>query len=103
MIKDLQQSIKKIVQKFQPEKIILFGSHAWGKPNSDSDVDLFIIKETKNTRKTAREIDRLIFPRFFPLDLIVYTPKQMETRKNTNDFFINDILSKGKILYAKNH
>ncbi|MBI4994147.1 nucleotidyltransferase domain-containing protein [Candidatus Peregrinibacteria bacterium] len=101
-----EQKIKeltlKIADSFQPEKIILFGSFAWGKPNENSDVDLFIIKETdRSTRDVAREIDGSIFPRPFPLDIVVYKPKQVEQRRENNDFFIKDILTKGKILYAK--
>jgi len=91
----------KIVKEHKPEKIILFGSWAWGKPGPDSDVDLFVVKETENTRETAKEIDGSIFPRPFPIDLIVYTPAQLEKRKNMNDFFIKEIVTKGKILYAK--
>lgn len=90
-----------IVKKYKPEKIILFGSYAWGKPGIDSDVDLFIVKKTKNTRELARKIDGSIFPRPFPIDLIVYKPNQVKKRKEMGDFFINDILNKGKVLYAK--
>ncbi len=97
----IQEVTQKIVKEFQPEKIILFGSWAWGKPGPDSDVDLFIIKNTENTRVLAREIDGALFPRLFPLDLIVYEPKQVEKRKKMGDFFINDILTKGKVLYAR--
>ena len=90
-----------IARKHKPEKIILFGSWAWGKSGPDSDVDLFIIKETKNTRKLAREIDGSIFPRPFPLDILVYTLEQVEKRKKMRDFFIKEILEKGKVLYEK--
>ena len=62
---------------------------------------MLIIKETKNTREMAREIDGSIFPRYFPLDLIVYTPSQVEKRRKMGDFFIKNILTKGKVLYAK--
>ena len=100
-----QEKIKeitdKIVKEYKPEKIILFGSWAWGKPGPDSDVDLLIIKKTENTRETAKEIDGSIFPRPFPIDLIVYTPAQLKKRKNMNDFFIKDIITKGKVLYAR--
>ena len=95
----IQALAQKIAEKFQPEKIILFGSYAWGKPNSDSDVDLFIVKDTKNTRDTARKISRLIFPRPFPLDIIVYQPDKANERLARGDFFIQDIFSKGKLLY----
>jgi predicted nucleotidyltransferase len=97
----LKEVITKIVSAFHPERIILFGSHAWGTPGPDSDVDLFIIKETDDVRRTAREIDGLLFPRLFPIDLIVSTQKQVEKRKEAGDFFINDILSKGKVVYAR--
>lgn len=92
----------KIADNFQPEKIILFGSFAWGQPNEDSDVDLFIIKKTDlSTREIAREIDGSIFPRPFPMDIVVYKPEQVLEREANNDYFIKDILTKGKILYAK--
>lgn len=97
----IKKIVNKIARKYNPEKIILFGSYAWGKPDADSDVDLFIIKKTKNTRKLAREIDGSIFPRPFPIDILVYSSQQVENRKNMGDFFIKDILSKGRVLYAK--
>jgi len=105
MIDDqIYQKIEEVAQKigaeFKPEKIILFGSYAWGKPRPDSDVDLFIIKETNNTRETARQISRSVFPRPFPIDFIVYTPSQTEKRKKMGDFFIKNILEKGTNLYA---
>jgi len=96
----LDKVVKLIVKRFKPEKIILFGSYAWGKPNQDSDIDLFIVKETKNTREMAMEIDGSIRPRPFPIDLIVYRPKNVEKRIKMGDFFIKDIISKGKILYG---
>lgn len=98
--KKLDQVVKLIVKKFKPEKIILFGSYAWGKPNEDSDVDLFIIKETADAIKTEMKIDRLIYPRPFPIDLMVYRPNDVKKREAMGDFFITDILNKGKILYG---
>ena len=98
--KEIQKVTNRIVKEFQPEKIILFGSWAWGKPSPDSDVDLFIVKETKrSTREIAREISGMIFPRPFPLDIIVYTPDKVAKRLKMGDFFIEDIIKKGKILY----
>lgn len=102
----IQEKIKeiadKIVKEYQPEKIILFGSYAWGKPGPDSDVDLFIVKNTENTRETAKEIDGSIFPRPFPIDLIVYTPLKFEQSINENrNLFIEDIARNGQALYTK--
>lgn len=97
----LDKITQKIVERFQPEKVILFGSYAWGDPGPDSDVDLFIIKETKNTRTLAREIDGALFPRPFPIDLVVYKPEQVRERENMGDCFVREVLHKGKVLYAR--
>lgn len=102
VIKEKLQAVTvKVVTAYDPEKIILFGSHAWGEVNEDSDVDLLIIKETKNPFETARQIDGSIFPRPFPLDIVVYTPQQISQREEAGDIFIKDILTNGKILYEK--
>jgi len=92
---------QRIAQRFQPEKIILFGSYAWGKPQADSDVDLFVIAATKNTRELSREIDGSLWKRTFPLDIIVYRPESVERNLKAGDFFIRNIVNKGKILYDR--
>ncbi len=94
---DLKVIRNKIVKEFKPEKIILFGSRAWGNSTKDSDIDLFIVKKSKNTRKTATKIDVALFPRTFAMDVLVYTPEQVKKRKN--HLFIKKILEKGKRLY----
>lgn len=98
---NILKTAKKIAREFKPEKIILFGSWAWGNPGPDSDVDLFIVKETPNTRETEREIDGALWGRTFPLDIIVYTPEGVAKSLRQGDFFIRDIISKGKTMYAK--
>lgn len=100
--KQLNEITDKIVRQFEPEKIILFGSWAWGQPHQDSDVDLFIIKETeRSTREVAREIDGALWGRTTPLDLLVYTPVQVEKRLRQHDFFVRDVMEKGKVLYER--
>lgn len=89
----------KIVKEYQPEKIILFGSWAWGTPNQDSDVDLFIVKKTNDIRKTTREIDGYFFPRFLPMDIIVYTPSQLKKELDLEEPFVSKITKRGKILF----
>lgn len=102
---DIQQEINKITAKiaeeFSPEKIILFGSWAWGTPNANSDVDLLVVKDTDNTRELARRIDDLIFPRHIPLDIIVYRPGQLEARSQSGDFFSQTVLKEGKVVYGQ--
>ena len=103
----IEQKIKeitdKIVKEYQPEKIILFGSWAWGTPHEDSDVDLFIVKES-NEKRWEREYElrrKLFGNKFPPMDLLIYTPVEVERRVVMEDFFIQDILEKGKTLYVR--
>lgn len=91
-----------IVKKFRPEKIILFGSFAWGKPSPDSDVDFMIIKKTKEHKhKIQIHLGQILFGKGVPVDTLVYTPKEIQKRLNLGDFFIRNIIEKGKILYEK--
>lgn len=95
----IEEVSQNIAKEFSPQKIILFGSYAWGKPSRNSDVDFLVIKDTNNSRELARKIDGFIFPRPFPVDVLVYTSNQL--KRQANDFFVQDILTKGKVLYEK--
>src|SRR3989441_9156922 len=87
-----------IAEEFHPDKIILFGSHAWGTPHEDSDVDLLVVMPARNQHDQAVRIRwRLAAP--FPVDLIVRTPKQMAWRLAEGKSFTTTIVSKGKVLY----
>jgi len=97
------QIVEKIVKEYQPEKVILFGSYAYGAPDRDSDIDLLIIKDTKD-----RPIDRRVAvarivsdpKRIMPIEPIVLTPKEVGERLKIGDQFIKQILQKGTVLYA---
>src|SRR5471030_1398856 len=73
----IRRFARRIAERFQPRKIILFGSYAYGKPHAESDVDLLVIMPASDVVNMAIRID-LQFERPFSLDLIVRTPKQME-------------------------
>ena len=101
--KTLPQAIKRIVSELKPEKIILFGSYAYGDPTPDSDVDLLVIMKTR-----AKQVDRyvavsnLLYPREFPVDIIVKTPKEIESElQKRGNFFMREVLTKGKVLYER--
>ena len=87
-------------QRFQPEKIILFGSHAYGHPHADSDVDILVIMPARNELDKAVKIT-LAIDHHFPLDLIVRTPKNMAWRVAEGDSFLEEIMRRGRILYEK--
>ena len=90
--------VRKIVERFRPERVILFGSHAYGKPNADSDVDLLVVMPAANQSSLALRI-RLALPSPFALDLIVRTPKRWQRGLAEGDWFLREILETGKVLY----
>ena len=95
--------VKKIHEKYHPEKIILFGSYAYGKPTESSDIDLLIIKESKKrrierfceVRKIVRDIKGI------SIQPVVFTKVELEQRLKLGDDFIKEILAKGKVLYGE--
>ncbi len=93
---------KHIVDNFDPEKIILFGSHAYGKPQSWSDVDLLVVMDTpKGEAETSIEIHKSLPRITFGLDIIVRSREVIEQRKKLGDWFLIDITEKGKVLYER--
>ena len=93
---------KQIADKFQPDKIILFGSYAYGKPRPESDVDLLVVMDTLlRSRPQRLEISRALSPRPFPLDVIVQTPEQLEERLAMGDVFLREITTRGKVIYER--
>lgn len=99
---NLEIITEKIVKKYKPEKIILFGSYAWGKPHKDSDFDLFVIKKSNKTRRQRQiDVQTLIFGSDVPVDVLVYTPKEIGVRLEIDDLFIKKIINTGRVLYAR--
>ncbi|HKI38639.1 MAG TPA: nucleotidyltransferase domain-containing protein [Gemmataceae bacterium] len=96
----IRRFARDVAEKFHPEKIILFGSYAYGTPHEDSDVDVLVVMPARNQIDQAVRIDRVIDAPF-PLDLIVRTPKNMKWRLAEGDSFLCEIVSKGKVLYEK--
>lgn len=100
--REIQKILDILKTKYKPQKIILFGSAARGEFEEGSDLTLFIIKETKLLRhRRAIEIFHLLrgMNREYPVDFIVYTPKELEERLALGDFFVKNILEEGKVLY----
>lgn len=93
--------VRQIVRRFRPEKIILFGSYAYGQPRPESDVDLLVVLETslKETEEAVHICQALDY--HFGLDLIVYTPANLARRLKLGDPFLREILSQGKVLYER--
>lgn len=100
-----QQNIEavknRIVETFHPEKIILFGSYANGNPTEDSDLDLLIIQKTDLPKKERRLPIRKVLREFrIPMDIIIYTPEEVDYWKNASMAFVTRAINEGKILYG---
>ena len=93
-----------VARRFEPLKIVLFGSYAYGDPTDDSDVDLMVIMpkgpDGVRNRDKALAID-LAIPASFPLDLLVRDPEEIAWRLEEGDCFLDDVFSKGRVLYEK--
>lgn len=98
----IEETVKRIVENNNPQKIILFGSYATDDFNKHSDLDLLIIKETNLPRhKRGREIRKYLRGLKFPIDIVVYTPEEINEWKDEKHSFISKILKEGKILYDR--
>lgn len=96
IIRDMAEFIKK---KFNPQKVILFGSYAYGKPSSESDIDLLIVMDTSFRFYKQAAIIRLALDEAFnvslPMDIIVRDQEEIEKRVEQGDFFMREILEEG--------
>ncbi len=101
MNREIFEITHKIVDYFQPEKIILFGSHAYGHPTENSDVDLLVIMNHQGSARwqAAKILQTIDY--HFPLDLIVRSGKQLANRIQAGDYFLREIIEKGTVLYEQ--
>jgi predicted nucleotidyltransferase len=91
---------RRVAERFDPDRIILFGSYAYGRPHADSDVDILVVMPARNQIDQAVRINLACEP-CFPLDIIVRTPENMRWRLEEGDSFLGEITSRGKVLYEK--
>ena len=92
-----------IAEKFHSEQIILFGSHAYGHPTPESDIDLLVVMpfEGRHTQQAIQILNYLNI--MLPMDVIVRTPQQVQEQLAIGDPFMQEIVQRGKILYETNH
>ncbi|HYV37162.1 MAG TPA: nucleotidyltransferase domain-containing protein [Gemmataceae bacterium] len=96
----IRRFARQVAKRFEPDKIVLFGSQAYGTPHADSDVDILVVLPTRNQLDQAVKISLAIDPPF-PLDIIVRTPHAIRWRMAEGDSFLREIMSKGTVLYEK--
>jgi predicted nucleotidyltransferase len=96
---DIIRYVDQVANRFKPERIVLFGSHAYGSPNGDSDVDILVVSNKRYSHHAQAFKIRLAVDAPFPLDLIVRSEREIERRIGMNDFFLAEIVGQGIVLY----
>ena len=91
-----------IVERFNPKRIVLFGSHARGDADQESDLDLFIeLESTKKPPERDIEVDEVFGLRDWPMDLFVYTPEEVERFRGVIGALVSIVEAEGKVLYER--
>jgi uncharacterized protein len=98
----IRQFSRAVAAKFEPDKIILFGSYAYGTPHDDSDVDILVVMPCRSQHAQAVKI-RLAVPRTFALDLLVRQPENLDWRLREGESFHTEIVARGIVLHEKEH
>ena len=100
--RQIEEIIKRIVSSYKPEKIILFGSYAYGTPTEDSDLDLLVVvrKSEYPRHQRARELRKHLWGiTDTPKDILVYTQQEIDEWKAVEEAFITSIMKRGSVLY----
>jgi predicted nucleotidyltransferase len=99
----IEDVCRRIAEEFKPEKIILFGSHAYGKPTPESDLDLLVVMEYEGDYFLQASNIRRRLGLMTPMDLLVRTPAELQYRLDIGDRFMQEIVDRGKVMYEATH
>ena len=98
----LNETVERLKTEFQPEEIYLFGSHAWGTPNEDSDVDLMVIVPSSDERPIRRDqrAQKCLGRLALPADILVRTRGEVNRYKHLRASLFHQVLNQGRKLYG---
>ena len=100
--RQIRAVVERIVAAVDPDKVILFGSYAYGKPTIDSDVDFLVVMDSdERPAKRAIRIARELLDVPFPMDILVRTPAEINERLQMQDYFMREIYQQGQVLYER--
>jgi predicted nucleotidyltransferase len=98
----INEVISKIATRFNPDKIILFGSYANGLQNADSDLDILIVQDSDLPMyKRGYEIRMSLIGTMIPMDILIYTKSEFDQEKNRSSSFLNSVMKNSKIMYER--
>ncbi len=102
MLKTLEEIRERVISAYEPDRIILFGSRAAGTNTDESDYDLLILKDTHARSIDRRiEVETILQDRAVPLDIMVYTPREMNYLYSIGSPFIEEVVETGRVLYMR--
>lgn len=104
--KQIELACRAISHRFHPDRIVLFGSHAHGKPRPESDIDLLVVMPFEGSpfRQAAVVLDHVVKAvGVIPLDLLVRTAQQIQERIKMGDTFMRDVIERGRVMYEADH
>ena len=99
----IEDVCRRIAEEFKPEKIILFGSHAYGEPTPESDLDLLVVMQYEGDYFLQASKIRRRLGLMTPMDLLVRTPEELQYRLEIGDRFMREIVERGKVMYEAAH
>ena len=101
-VEKINDIVNRIAQKFNPDKIILFGSYAMGNYNEDSDLDFIIVKNSNLPKnKRGLEVQRLFYGYLIPMDFKIYTPQEFNQELQNKYSFLSSAIKESKLLYER--
>lgn len=99
---EIQKIARDIAEAVNAERVVLFGSYANGHAGEDSDIDLLVVAESDQPRyRRSRDLYRLFHPHGFALDIVVYTPEEMNQNSRTPVSFVSQVMREGKTVYVR--
>jgi len=100
--RSIKRAALRIAEAVRPDKIILFGSYAYGRPTQDSDVDFLLVlkgKTKRDRREAYFKASKALDPHLFPVDIVVRSKNDIPWRVKGGDFFLQEVMEKGRVLY----
>ncbi|MBI5235520.1 MAG: HEPN domain-containing protein [Deltaproteobacteria bacterium] len=102
MLRNIEEIRERLVRLYDPDRIILFGSHAKGVAGEESDIDLLIVKQTTDRPIDRRaRVEKILADRELPLDIVVYTPEEILRLYSIGSPFIEEVVQTGRVLYMR--
>ena len=100
-LRQIQAYADEVARRYRPEKIILFGSYAGGRPSPDSDVDLLVVMPHARRAPVQAAAIKTAVRAPFPLDLLVRSPRRFRQRVEAGDSFLREVAERGRVLHER--